>query len=244
MTPAPTPAETFPLDPIVVLINIVDELSRDLFGKKNRATVIEIDTVFPGVARQDTDHRIAPIQATANLPGLLLGEGQVNVRTTHTFKAVTLNVGHIPATHSGKQLVRRFVRFPGIHLDRVAIKGANAAILDLVSCTVGPSQGLVHVFLFNRLAEPLIEGPNNIVQVTPAELVEFQIEFFRLVPEHVCQRTGQTLVERKFSFHHGGLYPTDRPSARIQALPSGTHDGLKGPLLALATGDNSRRTGV
>ena len=119
--PATSPTESFPLNPIVVLINVVDELCRDLFGKKNRAAVIEIDTVFPGVARQDTDHRIATVQTATNLTGLLLGEGQMNVRTTHTLEAVTLNVGHISATHSGKQLVRRFVRFPGIHLNRVAI---------------------------------------------------------------------------------------------------------------------------
>ncbi len=80
-----TPTETFPLDPIVVLIDVVDELSGDLFGKKNRAAVIEVNTVFPSVARQDADHRIATIQAAANLTALLLGEGQVNVRTTHTL---------------------------------------------------------------------------------------------------------------------------------------------------------------
>jgi hypothetical protein len=159
---ATTAAGAFPLDSVVVLFDLVNELDGDLLRKENRTAIIKVDPVFPGVSCQHADYRVATVQTAANFAALVLGQGQVKVRTAHALEAVPLHVGHVPAANGGEQLVGRFVRFPGIHFDRMSIKGADATVFDLIAHPISPSEGLVYVFFFDGLIEPVAEGLHNI----------------------------------------------------------------------------------
>ena len=159
---ATTAAGAFTLDSVVVLFDLVDELDGDLLRKENRTAIIKVDPVFPGVSRQHADYRVATVQTAADFAALVLGQGQVKVRTAHALEAVPFHVGHVPAANCGEQLVGRFVRFPGIHFDRMSIKGADASVFDLIAHPISPSEGLVYVFFFDRLIEPVAEGLHNI----------------------------------------------------------------------------------
>ena len=88
----------------------------------------------------------------------------------------------------------------------MSVERADLAVDDLVAGTITGLDRLGHVLLFDVLVELLAERVQDILKVGVAELVDLYVELLRLVPKHVGEFAGQTLVVVVLAHGCSGAY--------------------------------------
>ena len=179
------------------MLNLADleELTGDLVRQEEGAAVIELGALVESLAGEDRHHGVVAGDTAPRLPRLLLGSSEVKERASAAPQAAVLGPGGVTTPDADEELVRRLGGLTGVDLDRVPVQGADLAVLDLVPRSIAGLDGLGHVLLLHRGARTLLKSVDHVLEVPPAEAVEFEVELLRLVTEHEGESARDSFVE-------------------------------------------------
>ena len=173
----------------------VQEVRGDLLTKEQGVAVVELDAILEGLEGAHGHHGVFRGDAAAHLPCVVELESQVQEGAPSAAQAAGLRPVRITAADADVEQLGRLARLPRIDGERVPVEGPNAPVDDLVTAAVAGADRLLDVFVVDRLAQALIEGLNNVIEITVTMGVQLEVELLGLMTEHVRQGTGDALGE-------------------------------------------------
>jgi hypothetical protein len=175
-------------------ISDLEVIGGDRVREEQGLAIVEAHAVLPRITREDRDDRVLRRGAATHLLGVLFARREVQEVTTSRAQAAPCSAVSVAAAHAEVELLRRLSRLARVNLDRVSIQSADLAVDDLVARTITGLDGLCHFLLFDVLVELFTERVQDVLEVGVSELVDLYVELLRLVPKHVGEFAGQTLV--------------------------------------------------
>ncbi len=168
----------------------VQEFSRDRIRQEQRTAVVEVDACFPRIAGADRDHHVVVCGAPTGFDRVLGRERQVQETPPTCAQSVATRAIGIAARDTDEQLGRRLGGLAGLDLDRVSVQRADLRAFDLVALTIAAEDCVAHVHLVDRFTEAFVQRAHHVVDFGVSELVDGEVEFLRLVAEHVSERAS------------------------------------------------------
>ncbi len=109
-----------------------------------------------------------------------------------TTQAEALGAVDVPLRNGHVKDLRGFGGGTRVDGDRMAIEGADLVAIDFVAGAAGMDR-FFDIGGLDGLADFLVQGPDHLVEVRIAVLVQFEVELVRLVAEHKSQRPRDAL---------------------------------------------------
>lgn len=183
------------------------ELGRNRIRQEQRAAIVEVDALFPRVPGANRDHDVVVRGATTGFDRVLGSEREVQEAAPTGAQPVTASAIRIAARNTDEQLGGRLRGFAGLDLDRVSVQRADLRAFDLVALAITAEHGVAHVHLVDGLTEALVQRAHDVVDLRVTEFVDLEVEFLRLVTEHVGERAGDAFDQS--GMRHGAQKPAD-----------------------------------
>ncbi len=123
-TAAVLPASaTTPLSPDAVFMDLahLDEIHADVLCQEEGLTVVELGTTLSRLGRMNLDDRVLGCGAAAHLLGLLVGECQMQERTTPASKSILLSTTSVPTADPYEQELGRIGALARVHGEGVSV---------------------------------------------------------------------------------------------------------------------------
>jgi hypothetical protein len=177
-------------------------LGRDRIRQEQRAPIVEVDPLFPGVHRVDGDHDVLDAGAAAGFDRVIRGQREVQEAAATGAQAEAAGAVRVLARNPDEELRRRFGRLTRLHFDRVPVERADLLALDFVALTIPGGHGRLHILLVDGLAQAFVERAHHVVDFGEPELVHLEIELLRLVAEHVGERAGDAFDQCRMGHGH------------------------------------------
>jgi hypothetical protein len=185
---------------VAVGLDVADfeEVRRDRAREEQRLPVVEVDPLLPRVDRVHLDHRVVARGPPPGLERVLRRQREVEEAPPTRTQPVPSGAVRVVFRYADVEDVRRLRGLARLHLDRVPVERADRALTDLVPRPVAAFDGLDDVVGLDRLAEALVQGGDDVLEIGEAELVHLEVELLGLVAEHVSERAGD-------AFDQGGV---------------------------------------
>lgn len=181
---------------VVIGLEHLQELRRDVLAQKQRLAVVEVVAFLPGIEREDPQHGVVAPGPATGLARVVDVEREVQETPATPAQSVARRAIGVARVDADVEEFRRLRRLTGLDLDRVAVQRAHAAVAQLVPRPVTGHDRFFEIAFVDRLAEALVERTHDVGDCPESVTVELQAKAVRLVPEHVRQRASDALDQR------------------------------------------------
>ncbi|MFT4648214.1 MAG: hypothetical protein ACI9X4_001436 [Glaciecola sp.] len=169
-----------------------DELGRDFLGEEQRDAIVKFDAFFPGFHGVDLEHRVLGGGTAAGLHGVFFVQSQVDEAAARGTQAAFFSTRSIATADAHVQEFGRLHGIARLHGEGVSVQSTDAIVFDFVTLTVSAIEGCNHIVFFDGLAQTLVERADDFFHLAPASLVQVQVKFLGLMPQHVSQGAGDS----------------------------------------------------